>query len=336
MNVLSVLTLTTALFSPLVVSTTPLSELNEVTDNINLSILDRAWEFSKSVYCNDFESENIVGGNYTCLFCRNSSLVLVDYFVATENTGAFIGYSEEEKAIWVSFRGTEQTSLTNWKTNLDAFRDAFEYINQTLHGEVSVHNGFLEAFTESQVELIQTNTTTLMNTTRIITVYDHVKEQIMALKQRFPTFVLKLTGHSLGGALATIAAAALTARDGMDIHTLITFGQPRVALNETYRRRVTNQRDAVPALPPSKLLDFHHWGPEIWQESEVFPASLKYCQGGEDENCHSGQTFRTSVSDHSSYLNLPYTCNPVTLLDIDDSASTALPSLFLMALAYIS
>jgi len=88
-----------------------------------------------------------------------------------------------------------------------------------------------------------------------------------------------LAGHSLGGALATLAAASL-ARSGWWVEATITIGAPRVgrpAFAAAYAAqttgpdaeslgaitwRVVNKGDAVPAVPPTAL-GFQHVGEEV-------------------------------------------------------------------------
>jgi triacylglycerol lipase len=82
---------------------------------------------------------------------------------------------------------------------------------------------------------------------------------------------LYFTGHSLGGALATIAAyKALIYQSTVELTGLYTFGSPRTAqmplakkINHELKgklHRIVNHLDLVPRLPPyiPKLLDFHH------------------------------------------------------------------------------
>ncbi len=81
-----------------------------------------------------------------------------------------------------------------------------------------------------------------------------------------------LTGHSLGGALAVLAAFRL-ANLGYPVRAVYTFGQPRVgdrAFAEAYAARLgartfraVNQNDVVPRVP-GVLLGYHHAGVEAF------------------------------------------------------------------------
>ena len=77
---------------------------------------------------------------------------------------------------------------------------------------------------------------------------------------------LYITGHSLGGALATMAAAALS-DNGIEVAGVYTFGQPRVG-DRTFAQqlnqhtdgkvfRFVNNNDIVPHVPPP----FSIWNP---------------------------------------------------------------------------
>jgi triacylglycerol lipase len=86
-------------------------------------------------------------------------------------------------------------------------------------------------------------------------------------------YAIRVSGHSLGGALAMITAAYL-AKDGYDVVRLVTFGQPKVTDYEGDQillksiTRVVHDNDVVPMLPPSGIQsanagDYRHIGPEI-------------------------------------------------------------------------
>ncbi|MEO8135818.1 MAG: lipase family protein, partial [Betaproteobacteria bacterium] len=124
-------------------------------------------------------------------------------------------------------RGTEQ-GLADWMTNLSLGKKRWE------QGPARVHGGFLRAL-------------------------DSVWDEIAAELDRL-SCPLFYTGHSLGGALATLAGARRTPV------AIYTFGSPRVgdAAFVTLTaglpiHRVDDDRDVVPTVPP-QWLGFRHAG----------------------------------------------------------------------------
>jgi hypothetical protein len=86
---------------------------------------------------------------------------------------------------------------------------------------------------------------------------------------------VRLTGHSLGGAVAAILAGYLRL-DGYQVERVVTFGQPKVtnkagvaALRGLPLLRVVHGSDPVPTVPPTGLVTaltggiFRHFGPEL-------------------------------------------------------------------------
>lgn len=100
-------------------------------------------------------------------------------------------------------------------------------------------------------------------------VWDDVLSKLIACQ--YPVF---FTGHSLGAALATLAAArCLQSRiiGGAQPAAIYTFGSPRVggpgfheAFGNLFHCRVVNDEDIIPTLPPKKpdliLPPYHHVG----------------------------------------------------------------------------
>lgn len=90
--------------------------------------------------------------------------------------------------------------------------------------------------------------------------YMSARERIFELLDKLPADKpLFITGHSLGGALATLAALDIAANRGPDGLIVYTFASPRVGdpqFARTYNRlvpntfRLHNEHDIVPRLPP--------------------------------------------------------------------------------------
>lgn len=135
---------------------------------------------------------------------------------------------------------------------------------------------------------------------------------------------LWVTGHSLGGALAVLAAARCALVTGQPVRGLYTYGQPRVgnhdlrdaidvSLAGRYFRYV-NDRDIVPRVPPATLGYRHAGHSFLFTEDgavrEVSPAqeAIFALQRALEEAGHvdrlNGPELLESVSDHSidSYL----------------------------------
>jgi endonuclease G len=143
-------------------------------------------------------------------------------FIDIEETQCFISFSAS--SVLVSFRGTE--SLGDWLGNLDIFSTQKEY--------GAVHEGFYNGFAD-------------------------VKEIIEQELNRRSLGQIWLTGHSLGGALATVAAAEW---NRYPISGVYTFGQPAVGkgrkfstfFSTNYRNnffRFVNDDDIVTRIPPT-------------------------------------------------------------------------------------
>lgn len=141
---------------------------------------------------------------------------------------------ESDEYIILGFRGTEATSIKDIKSDAKATSIACESGGK-------IHSGFNEAFNQVSIEIQST-----LNEERFI---------------NKPVFI---TGHSLGGALATVATKKLKHKGG--IAACYTFGSPRVGDTvwttdiKTPIYRVVNAADPVTMLPPgTEVIGFFAW-----------------------------------------------------------------------------
>ncbi len=148
------------------------------------------------------------------------NLRLIETF---DNEGTQAILLEDETYLFLGFRGTEPTSVKDIKSDVNA-------ITKTCGTGGKVHSGFDEAFGQTAVAIQE------------------------ALDQaEYKDKPLFITGHSLGGALATIAAKKLTHKGG--IAACYTFGSPRVGNVEWATGikvpiyRVVNAVDPVTMMP---------------------------------------------------------------------------------------
>ena len=136
----------------------------------------------------------------------------------------------------LAFRGTEATSIKDIKADAKAFITACP-------SGGSIHSGFNDAYNEVGLDI-----------------------QNRLHQDDLKNIPLYITGHSLGGALATIGAKKLTHPLG-GIAACYTYGSPRVGdeiWGSTIKApiyRVVNAADCVTMLPPSdELISIVGWG----------------------------------------------------------------------------
>lgn len=145
--------------------------------------------------------------------------------------GTFGFVASDEHNLVVALRGTDQ--VIDWVTNTSVS-------HVKAYGGYA-HRGFSDSLNE---------------------VWQEIKARVEALLDNGQT--VWVTGHSLGGALATLTAARL-AEAGIEPHITCTFGAPRCFdpraasgyLPRLYR--FVNKGDLVPTVPPAFTLPWYRY-----------------------------------------------------------------------------
>lgn len=182
---------------------------------------------------------------------------------------AYVVIDREHKVAVLAFRGTEPDSLINWLTDADSAKYAF--------GKGYVHSGFY-----SSVEAV----------------WADIVDVIDPLIRGGQIGELYLTGHSLGAAMAVVAAARIFQDVGKGnplaswqqcVRGVYSFAQPMVG-DEAFANQFDNRfgeflyrhtydQDVVPCLPPKSVDEtFRHFGKRRFAESRDETWAL----GGED------------------------------------------------------
>jgi len=155
-------------------------------------------------------------------------------FFRNDNSECFIAVSTD--TVLVSFRGTQGTR--DWIANMNMVAQATEF--------GMVHGGFLKGFLDISTAL-EAELDSVLGSQKVV-----------------------LTGHSLGGALSTIAASEW--RHRYDIRSIYTFGQPSVGDRKFKENmepfsdkffRIVNDDDIVTKIPPT----YRHVGKKIRLQS---------------------------------------------------------------------
>jgi hypothetical protein len=198
--------------------------------------------------------------------CRSVTMLVDPMFIRST---ANVVQSADGRVVVVCYRGTEPMSLVNWLTDADVYPEKVRFAFPGSDEGFDVHAGFYRNVRATRFEVLRMLERALRG--------ESVLDDGGAVPQ--PMQALYLTGHSLGGAMATLlgimlvtdpAFAALADR----LRAVCTFGQPMVGSpelaaacrqHELLGHRVVRyvyQHDVVPHLPPQDSGDFAHVGLE--------------------------------------------------------------------------
>ncbi|KAH9307385.1 hypothetical protein KI387_035296, partial [Taxus chinensis] len=162
-----------------------------------------------------------------------------------------------QQRLVIAFRGTEQIRWKDLRTDLMLVPTGLnpERVGGDFKEEIQVHSGFLSAYDSVRNRLLS-----------------FIKTSIGFMegeKEKTSVWHIYVTGHSLGGALATLLALELSssqmAKCGYIDITMYNFGSPRVGnkrFAEAYNKRVkdswriVNHRDIIPTVP--RLMGYCH------------------------------------------------------------------------------
>ncbi|CAD6187339.1 unnamed protein product [Caenorhabditis auriculariae] len=214
---------------------------------------------------------------------------------------AFVAISDTTRTVIVSFRGTNTGGqlLTEFSTGLV---DYMTYIEEDGKGNnVSIGHAnfyFLRAMDKMWDEMVE------------------------PCIQGRANYTFLVTGHSLGGALASLTAFRIAFRGISTEVKVHTFGEPRVgdhsfasyfSMFVPYAFRIIHYTDPVPHLPPLNVanaagdgLPYHH-PREVWYNDVFTSYTLCSPTEGEDWGCSDKERFwqygHKGTYRHTHYFN---------------------------------
>ena len=138
--------------------------------------------------------------DWSCPHCHKYKMESISVFYTSDKSlQGFACYSPGLSSIIVSFRGSN--NLENWITNLNTIQTDYPGCSKCY-----IHKGFYDAYKS---------------------IGAYVRGEVSKLKSLYRSAQIMITGHSLGGALASLAAVDIHKNIG-NVQQLYTFGQPRV------------------------------------------------------------------------------------------------------------
>jgi predicted lipase len=164
------------------------------------------------------------------------------------DTQGLVGVAFDD-VFMLGFRGSEETGVADWITDLKFILSSYPYAPANA-AKMQVHYGFIQAYTSVRDAVL--NMTRDTSRTRVVT-----------------------AGHSLGGALAILAAMDIKLNVPGKQITCYTFGGPKVGdpifakaydklVPDTYR--IVNDADVIPTIPP---MGYQHVGKLIHLGTKV-------------------------------------------------------------------
>ncbi len=174
-----------------------------------------------------------------------------------------------------------KSDFNNWLTDFNAFPQQNDFSGNVsdidqVHAQGQLHKGFLDAYLTLRTQIIAA-----------------LNVQLAA----YPSYSVVATGHSLGGALATLFVSDIVDRVvNASSLTAYTYGQPRVG-DKTFADdfdqrfgnfwRVINYADRVPHDPS---IGYQHVAGEVWfystgKHARAFVLHLSFLQAVGDTSC---------------------------------------------------
>ena len=215
------------------------------------------------------------------------------------NCAGYVAVSHSMKTVVVAFRGSENDD--------QATQIGFETL---VTPKTRFLNGQVQTYWKRGFDLL----------------WPSMKTDVNTLVSQNPSYQIWVTGHSLGGAMASLASTWLAYYNIAPRKNIIlyTFGMPRVGnyryalqhdqlVNNSWR--VVNSNDLVPHLPTVVSLSIfngpYHHGVEVFysQEATSVYSPHKECHGkphNEDVTCSFSKRITSdSIEKHKTYFSIP-------------------------------
>jgi pimeloyl-ACP methyl ester carboxylesterase len=209
---------------------------------------------------------------------------------STDVTG-YVAVDHTNKLVIVSFRGS--TTVDAWITNFD-----FDTTTTDICPGCTAHHGFWDSWVDAR---------------------DRVTPAVREASISYPSYQIAVVGHSLGGAIASLAAAALR-NSGLTV-ALYSFGSPRIggtAISSYITNqpggnyRLTHWNDPVPKVP-LLIMGYVHISPEYYinkpNRQDVGAGDIQVYGGAANLFTGNQAWLIPDIEAHRWYFTTVYTCN---------------------------
>jgi hypothetical protein len=234
-------------------------------------------QYSVAAYCPSTTQDRLWGCGLRCEGATKNTVLDVSVHDSDLQGAGFVGYQSSEKQIIASFRGTSTPQSVI--ADIDIWQVKADFLPHSIFGGRSiakVHRGFQNTYAALR---------------------DATQTSLNKLSAQFPDYNIVFTGHSLGGAVASMAAVDFFEQNpeqGNRIY-VYTFGQPRTG-NQAWADyiqslpfaknyyRIVQERDPVPHVPLLSM-GFTHSGPQYKLSDYITNRCKISGPAGESEEC---------------------------------------------------
>ncbi|EPQ56301.1 alpha/beta-hydrolase [Gloeophyllum trabeum ATCC 11539] len=222
----------------------------------------------------------------------NGNTLVEEFSNLTTDTQGFIARDDTRKEVAVVLRGS--TSVEDFLTDGEIVLETYTSPGVSPPAGTTVHTGFLTAWNSVASGVISV-----------------VRDQLAA----HPGYTIVTSGHSLGGALSSLAAVSMKSNFPNNTVRMYTYGQSRTGnpayayyVNDLFGSnayRFVHSNDGVPTMRPQDL-GYRHHGIEYWQNPEPSSAAnTKECAAdGEDPTCSDSIPSTGINAAHVSYFDV--------------------------------
>ncbi|EPQ56302.1 alpha/beta-hydrolase [Gloeophyllum trabeum ATCC 11539] len=228
------------------------------------------------------------------LYCAypNGNTLIEEFSNSTTDTQGFIARDDTRREIVVSLRGS--TSVEDFAIDSETSLEPYVSPGVVPPPGAMTHTGFLTAWNSVAPGVISV-----------------VREQLL----EHPGYAIVTTGHSLGGALSSLAGVSMKSNFPVNPVRMYTYGQPRTG-NPTYAYfvndlfgpnayRFVHAADGVPT-EISQAEGYRHHGIEYWQNPDPPSAAntKERAADGEDPTCSDSIPSTGINIDHVFYFGV--------------------------------